>query len=82
VCVSYYEAQKFIDWLNNKLKSKSLYRLPTETEWELAARGSARQRNSWHYWGNDLVEIEACKYGNISDLTRNDFKNKKLASHP
>jgi len=39
VCVSYHEVQKFISCLNIKLKPKVLYRLPTESEWELAARG-------------------------------------------
>jgi len=59
VCVSYYETQKFIIWLNKNLKPASPYRLPTEAEWELAARGSEKQRISWRYWGDDMEGTEA-----------------------
>jgi formylglycine-generating enzyme required for sulfatase activity len=76
VCISYYETQKFIDWLNNKLKPGFPYRLPTEVEWELAARGSETQRTLWRYWGNDKAGTEACRYGNVSDLTLNDHKKQ------
>ncbi|WP_448569993.1 formylglycine-generating enzyme family protein [Thalassotalea ganghwensis] len=73
VCISYYEAKNFIAWLNNKLKPNHEFRLPTEVEWELAARGSEKQRGSWRYWGNDIKASEACKYGNVSDLSLNEY---------
>lgn len=76
VCISYYEVKKFITWLNNTLQPKHQFRLPTEVEWELAARGSEKQRISWHYWGNDIEASEACKYGNVSDLTLNEYKQQ------
>jgi formylglycine-generating enzyme required for sulfatase activity len=76
VCISYYETQKFIGWLNKKLKPNFPYRLPTEAEWELAARGTEKQRDLWRYWGNDIEGTQACKYGNVSDLSLNEYKKQ------
>ncbi len=50
--LSWNDAKSFVTWLNN-VKSpsdKGIYRLPTEAEWEYAAR-SASQTAFW--WGND-----------------------------
>ncbi len=46
--VSWHDAQAFIRWLNKKEGGKA-YRLPTEAEWEYAARGGA---NHIYSWGN------------------------------
>ena len=42
-CVSWEDAQSFISWLNMQA-GKPLYRLPTEAEWEYAARAGTKTR--------------------------------------
>lgn len=44
--VSWNDAQAFIRWLNQK-EGGSAYRLPTEAEWEYAARAGTTTRYSW-----------------------------------
>ncbi len=47
VCmVSWKDAQAFIRWLNNK-EGGQHYRLPTEAEWEYAARAGSTSRYPW-----------------------------------
>ncbi|KVL68193.1 hypothetical protein WJ50_06110 [Burkholderia ubonensis] len=47
--LSWDDAQQYVKWLS-KISGKS-YRLPTEAEWEYAARGGTATR---YWWGNDM----------------------------
>ena len=49
VGVSWFEAMAYCSWLSKK--NGKTYRLPTEAEWEKAARGTDQRRYSW---GNDI----------------------------
>ena len=60
IYVSSRDAEKFCEWLSKKEGRK--YRLPTEAEWEYAARGSD---NRVFPWGDKL---ELGHYANFADL--------------
>ncbi len=61
-CVSWQDAKAYVGWLSSK--TGKAYRLPSEGEWEFAARaGSTTSR----FWGDDRES--ACLYANIGDMT-------------
>ncbi|WP_420265237.1 formylglycine-generating enzyme family protein [Candidatus Magnetominusculus dajiuhuensis] len=62
VNVSWEDAVEYAKWLSSK--TGHAYRLPTEAEWEYAARAGS---TAAYFWGND--PNEACKYANVADAT-------------
>jgi formylglycine-generating enzyme required for sulfatase activity len=56
VCVSWHDARAYVSWLNSKTRQKEStggdgpYRLPSESQWEYAARGGTTTRL---WWGNE-----------------------------
>jgi len=61
VGISWYDAEAFCEWKSQQSGMK--FRLPTEAEWELAARGG--DSKSKYSWGNGAPQI--ARGGNIAD---------------
>lgn len=62
VCVSWNDAVAYAEWLTKQTGEN--YRLPSEAEWEYAARAGT---TSARYWGDD--PNQACRYANVGDRT-------------
>ena len=56
VGVTWYEAAAYCRWLTKQCNDGHVYRLPTEAEWERAARGPEGRR---YPWGDDWAEGRA-----------------------
>lgn len=61
-CVSWYDAAAYAAWLSERTGAN--YRLPSEAEWEYAARGGSTDA-----YGFPGGEAAACEYGNVSDAS-------------
>lgn len=62
VCISWVDAQAYVRWLDQHSGVKG-WRLPSEAEWEYAARAGSTTRRPW---GDDEV---SCVYANGTDRT-------------
>lgn len=61
-CISWHDAKAYVAWLSDKTQQP--YRLPSEAEWEYAARGGVTTR---FFWGDTTDDI--CTYVNLFDKT-------------
>ena len=62
VCVSWLDAEAYVRWLARTTGKP--YRLPSEAEWEFAARAGT---TTARFWGDSPAA--ACTYGNVLDLS-------------
>ncbi len=62
--ITFDEAKSFAAWVSRKVGLKSMYRVPTEDQWELACRCGSPGR---YHWGNDRSVLT--QYGNSADRT-------------
>jgi formylglycine-generating enzyme required for sulfatase activity len=66
VGVSWYEATAFCRWLTQTLNDSYDYVLPSEAEWEHAARGTARRI---YPWGGDAPDGERANFDRANNST-------------
>jgi formylglycine-generating enzyme required for sulfatase activity/class 3 adenylate cyclase len=80
--VSWNDTQQFIEWLSNVTQKK--YRLPSEAEWEYAARGGTQTR---FWWGDqlqsDMANCRGCggAYDPSQPLKVGSFKPNPFGLH-
>lgn len=65
-CINWNDTQAYIAWINKKfgLNGKYAYRLPSESEWEYAARAGSTSK---FFWGEDEKLDQGCHYANGID---------------
>jgi formylglycine-generating enzyme required for sulfatase activity len=70
VCVTWDDAAAYVDWIAKKTGKP--YRLPSEAEWEYAARGRTQPGAYPQFWFGD-DDKASCRSGNGADQTIRDI---------
>ncbi|MEO6726502.1 MAG: SUMF1/EgtB/PvdO family nonheme iron enzyme, partial [Blastocatellia bacterium] len=82
--VNYRDAESYCSWLTIKRNDGLLYRLPSEEEWEYAARGKdagkAGAKMNLYPWGDEWIEGTANTKESRLDHTRNVGASTKCLS--